>query len=112
LALLFFAQVPDEAPNKFVLEKQTLRVGSVAVVLAFLLGLSFAFGGKSASVDQLSLDVRDMRNDVKTLATAVNKQNSDSHDAITSMQFAIQALQKEYDDLKSQADYRAAGGKR
>jgi len=28
------------------------------------------------------------------------------------MQFSIQALQKEYDDLKAQADYRAAAGKR
>ncbi len=87
------------------LNKQTLGVGSVACLLAFLLGLAFSFGGKSASVDQLSSDVRDMRNDIKVLTVTINKQNGESHDAITGMQFAIQALQKECDDLKTKEEY-------
>jgi hypothetical protein len=104
LALLVFAQVP-EAPNKFVLEKQTLRVGSVAVVLAFLLGLSFAFGGKSASVDNLSVEMHEMRSDIKLLTKAVDDKNSETDHAITTMQFSIQALQKECDDLKTKEEY-------
>ena len=94
------------------MEKQTLRVGSVAAIVAFLLGLSFAFGGKSASVDNLSVEMREMRNDIKLLTKAVDDKNSETDHAITTMQFSIQALQKEYDDLKTQTDYRAAAGKR
>jgi hypothetical protein len=104
-------KVPDDGSNKSVmLDKQTMRVGSVAAVLAFLLGLSFAFGGKSASVDALSTEVRDMRNDIKTLTMAINTKDGETHDAITALHYAVEGLQKQVDEINAKADYRAAGG--
>jgi cell division protein FtsB len=102
------------------MERQHLKVGSVAALLAFLLGLAFSFGGKSASVDSLRDEVHDQRSTIETLKTTINTQALENNRSIKGLEDAVQNLTKTVDDMKTQAemqaqaqaDYHAASGPR
>jgi peptidoglycan hydrolase CwlO-like protein len=87
-------------------EKQTLRVSAVAALLAFCMGLAFNFGGKSSSIDNLTLEVNSMRNSVETLGHQFTASDKDTSNRITLLEAEMKSLQQKVDDMRAEAAAR------
>jgi hypothetical protein len=102
------------------LDKQTITVGAAVASAAFLLGLAFNYGGKSKSLDDLSLQVATLQGSVASL----NKTYTDSDKAqavsMGKFELTINHLTQTVDNLQTQvqmqaqaqADYQVAAGRR
>ena len=108
---------PPVKRSSLSVEKQTLTVGSVAVLIAFFLGLAFNAGGKSTSIDSLANEVNAMRISVNTLSNNFNASDKDTGVRIQHLEDKVTELTSKVDSLQNQAqiqaqaqnDYRAAG---
>ena len=96
--------MPDGSSDRktVTMERQTLTVGAVAALLAFLLGIAFSMGGKSSSIDQLSAQMTIMNNKLDTMTAKYTQSDKDTAVSIKSLEDEFLKLQAKVDDLSNQ----------
>ena len=98
--------------TSFNVEKQTLRVGAVAALLAFCMGLAFGFGGKSSSLDSLRTDVTTMSSKFDTLTKSVSDMDKSTSNQITHLEDRINEMQKTVDRMQNTMELQQQSGHR
>ena len=91
-----------QARKSVTVERQTLTVGAVAALLAFLLGIAFSMGGKSSSIDQLSAQMTIMNNKLDTMTAKYTQSDKDTAVSIKGLEDEFLKLQAKVDDLSEQ----------
>ncbi len=96
--------MPDGSSERktVTMERQTLTVGAVAALLAFLLGIAFSMGGKSSSIDQLSAQMTIMNNKLDTMTAKYTQSDKDTAVSIKGLEDEFLKLQAKVDDLSNQ----------
>ena len=95
--------MPDPSDRKTVtMERQTLTVGAVAALLAFLLGIAFSMGGKSSSIDQLSVQMNIMNNKLDMMTAKYTQSDKDTAVSIKGLEDEFLKLNAKVDDLSQQ----------
>ena len=95
--------MPDPSDRKTVtMERQTLTVGAVAALLAFLLGIAFSMGGKSSSIDQLSVQMNIMNNKLDMMTAKYTQSDKDTAVSIKGLEDEFLKLNSKVDDLSQQ----------
>jgi len=96
--------MPDGSSDRktVTMERQTLTVGAVAALLAFLLGIAFSMGGKSSSIDQLSAQMTIMNNKLDTMTAKYTQSDKDTAVSIKGLEDEFLKLQAKVDDLSNQ----------
>ena len=95
--------MPDPSDRKTVtMERQTLTVGAVAALLAFLLGIAFSMAGKSSSIDQLSVQMNIMNNKLDMMTAKYTQSDKDTAVSIKGLEDEFLKLNAKVDDLSQQ----------
>jgi uncharacterized protein HemX len=92
----------SQAKKSVTVERQTLTVGAVAALLAFLLGIAFSMGGKSTSIDQLSTQMTIMNNKLDTMTAKYTQSDKDTAVSIKGLEDEFLKLNAKVDDLSQQ----------
>ena len=102
---------PQAAPSAptLAIDKQTITIGAVCVLLAFLfgacsgvVGMAFSLGGKSASLDTLTVEVQGMRQDMKDLNKQYTDNEMKSSSRISILEQKVEGIQNEVTEIRVQ----------
>lgn len=91
------------------LDRQTLTIGAVCAILAFLIGVccsligvAFNLGNKSSSLDTLTGEVQQMRKAVDDLTGKYQDNEVKSSNRITAVEMKLTSVENEVLDMKAQ----------